>query len=102
MNQMPWSPKFREGNRRFLTKRLWGAANEPPFFHHGLFTTLRQAVLAHSGEALASRRGFEMLPADEQDGLIEFLKSLRVLPPDTRDLVVDENYRPSTWTSQIQ
>src|SRR5690606_14576340 len=25
-NQSPWSPKFKEGNRKFLTKRLWGAA----------------------------------------------------------------------------
>ena len=56
-----------DGNCRFLTKRLWGAANEPPFFHHGLFTTLRQSVLAHAGEALASRRAFEALPPTEQD-----------------------------------
>ena len=51
------------GNCRFLTKRLWGAANEPPFFHHGLFTTLRQSVLAHAGEAADSRRAFQRLPA---------------------------------------
>jgi len=31
MNQTPWTPKFRQGNHRFLTKRLWGSANEP--FH---------------------------------------------------------------------
>ena len=48
---------FSQGNCRFLTKRLWGAANEPPFFHHGLFTTLRQAVLAHAGEAPTRRAG---------------------------------------------
>ena len=97
MNQPVWSPKFRAGNRRFMTKRLWGAANEPPYFHHGLFTTLRQAVLAHSGEALAERRAFQVQPANEQDALIEFLKSLQVLPPGTRALVVDERYRPKTW-----
>src|SRR5260370_16123747 len=62
MNQTPWTPKFRQGNRRFLTKRLWGSANEPPFFHHGLFTTLRQSVLAHAGESVDSRRGFQHLP----------------------------------------
>src|SRR5205085_4836174 len=28
MNQSPWSKLFKQGNRRFLTKRLWGAANE--------------------------------------------------------------------------
>jgi len=99
MNQTTWSPNYRQGNRKFLTKRLWGAANEAPYFHHGLFTTLRQAVLAHSGEALASRRGFEALPESEQDGLIEFLKSLQVLPPGTRELVVDENFQPTVWAS---
>ncbi len=31
-NQAIWSPKFRQGNTRFLTKRLWGAANQPPYF----------------------------------------------------------------------
>src|SRR5262249_13002439 len=72
-NQPTWSPKFREGNRMFLTKRLWGASNEPPYFHHGLFTTLRQSVLAHSGEALASRQAFQAASEEEQNGLIEFL-----------------------------
>lgn len=42
---------FTAGNCRFLTKRLWGAGNEPPFFHHGQFTTLRRAILNHFGEA---------------------------------------------------
>ncbi len=96
-NQTPWTPKFRQGNRRFLTKRLWGAANEPPFFHHGLFTTLRRAVLAHSGEALQSRKQFEHLKEYDQDSLIEFLKTLQVLPPGTPYLVVDENFREKRW-----
>ncbi|MBC8095602.1 MAG: hypothetical protein H7Y43_07305 [Akkermansiaceae bacterium] len=97
MNQFVWSDRFGAGNRRFLTKRLWGAANEPPYFHHGLFTTLRQAVLAHHGEALEERRSFQKLPAYDQDSLIEFLKTLQVLPPGTRHLVVDENYAPKVW-----
>lgn len=92
MNQPVWSQKFVAGNRKFITKRLWGAANEPPFFHHGLFTTLRQAVLAHSGEALNSRRSFQSLVTYDQDSLIEFLKSLQVLTPGTKDLVVDEHF----------
>lgn len=100
MNQSQWSKKFKEGNCRFLTKRLWGAANEPPFFHHGLFTTLRQSVLAHAGEAKSSREAFQALPAAEQDALIEFLKTLQVLPPGTRARVVDENYRERAWPPQ--
>jgi cytochrome c peroxidase len=97
MNQSQWSSKLREGNCRFLTKRLWGAANEPPFFHHGLFTTLRQSVLAHSGEAGESRRAFQALPASERDALIEFLKTLQVLPPGSKDRIVDETYHARTW-----
>src|SRR5205085_13368 len=96
-NQTPWTQKFRQGNRRFLTKRLWGSANEPPFFHHGLFTTLRRSVLAHSGEALQSRRQFEQLSEYDKDSLIEFLKSLQVLPPGTPYLVVDENFQQKQW-----
>lgn len=97
MNWFVWSPKFSGGNRRFLTKRLWGCANEPPYFHHGLFTTLRQAVLGHDGEALQERRAFQAASKYEQDSLIEFLKTLQVLPPGTQYLVVDENYRPREW-----
>jgi hypothetical protein len=100
MNQSQWSKKFKGGNCRFLTKRLWGAANEAPFFHHGLFTTLRQSVLAHSGEAKPSRQAFEALAAAEQDALIEFLKTLQVLPPGTKARVVDENYQPRAWPVQ--
>lgn len=96
-NQTPWTPKFRQGNRRFLTRRLWGSANEPPFFHHGLFTTLRESVLAHSGEAVQSRINFQNLKQYEQDSLIEFLKTLQVLPPGTSCLIVDENFKPKQW-----
>jgi Di-haem oxidoreductase, putative peroxidase len=85
MNQSTWSPKFKGGNRKFLTKRLWGAANEPPYFHHGRFTTLREAVIAHHGEALASRMAFDALAAEEKNYLIEFLKSLQVLSPHAAD-----------------
>lgn len=97
MNQSQWSKKFKQGNCRFITKRLWGAANEPPFYHHGLFTTLRQSVLAHSGEAKTTRQAFQSLKADEQDALIEFLKTLQVLPPGTKDRIVDENYHARGW-----
>ena len=96
-NAAQWSAKLMDGNCRFLTKRLWGAANEPPFFHHGLFTTLRRSVLAHDGEARDSRRAFEALPKYEQDCLIEFLKTLQVLPPGTKDRIVDEKFQARTW-----
>lgn len=97
INQPTGSPKYLAGNRRFLTRRLWGAANEPPYFHHGLFTTLREAVVAHSGEALAAHQAFEQLPVLDQDALLKFLDTLQVLPPGTKALVVDENFQPKVW-----
>lgn len=97
MNQPASSPSFFAGNRKFITRKLWGVANEPPHFHHGQFTTLREAVLAHSGEALLSRQQFEALPSAEQGALIEFLKTLQVLPPDTTHRIVDEKYQHRRW-----
>lgn len=85
INQPAGSPEFLGGNRRFLTKKLWGAANERPYFHHGKFTTLRAATLAHDGEAAQSRVAFENLDAADQDRIIEFLKSLQVVRPGGND-----------------
>lgn len=81
INHAGGSPEFFGGNGRFLTKKLWGAANERPYFHHGLFTTLREATLAHAGEAIQSRQAFAALPDRQQDDIIEFLKSLQVVRP---------------------
>jgi len=39
----------------------------------------RNAVLAHSGEALQSRLAFQAMSPHEQDYVIEFLKSLQIL-----------------------
>jgi len=97
LNQPPASKRFIAGNRRFLTRRLWGVGNQPPYWHDGRFTTMREAVLAHAGEALESRRAYQSLPRSEQDSLIEFLRSLQALPPGTKSLVVDESFRPKTW-----
>jgi len=97
MHYPPGSVEFNAGNSRFLTKRLWGAANERPFFHHGKYTTLRQAVLAHYGEAEAEREAFEALSDYERDSVIEFLKTLQVLPPGVKARIVDERFHPREW-----
>ena len=81
----------------FLTRRLWGAANEPPYWHDGSCTTMRDAIAAHSGEALDVRKAFDALPSAAKDSTIEFLKTLQVLPPGTRSTVVDERFQPRTW-----
>lgn len=97
MNEPAGSPAFFGGNSKFLTKKLWGAANEPPYFHHGQFATLREAILAHAGEAAASTAAFQSLSAHEQGSIIEFLKTLQVLPPGSASLVVDEDGRAKRW-----
>lgn len=88
------SSEFLAGNSQFLTKKLWGAANERPYFHHGKFTTLREATLAHFGEAESTRDAFLALTGRQQDQVIEFLKSLQVLKPGAKALIVDENGDP--------
>jgi len=86
--------EFFVGNSKFITRKLWGVASKPNFFHHGKFTTMREAVLAHAGEAQSSTDRFKALSEYEKDSLIEFLKTLQVLPPGTESLIVDENFRP--------
>lgn len=91
--------EFNSGNCQFITKKLWGAANEPPYFHHGLFTTMREAIEAHRGDAIDSYNAWAALDDFGRDSIIEFLKTLRLLPQGTTALVVDENFQPRTWDS---
>lgn len=97
MNQTTWSPAFQKGNTKMLTARLWGSANQPPYFHHGRFTTMREAIMAHSGEALQERKSFMELAGRDRDTIVEFLKTMQVLPPGCVDLVVDERHRKREW-----
>jgi hypothetical protein len=89
-NQALGSLAFFKGNCKFITRKLWGFYNQGgAFMHHGKFTTAREAVEAHAGEALSQRQAFDTLSKDRQNDLIEFLKSLQVLPPGSRSLIVD-------------
>jgi hypothetical protein len=96
-NQPVGSEKFFAGNTKFITRKLWGVGNSGPYMHHGKFTTMREAILAHSGEAFRSRESFEALSPFDRDAVIEFLKSLQILPPGTRSLVVNEDGHAKSW-----
>lgn len=80
------SETFFAGASAFLTARLWGVGNRPPYFHNGRHTSLLDAVKAHGGEAAASRARFVAASDEEQRALLGFLGSLRVEtePPDRR------------------
>jgi hypothetical protein len=97
-NQPAGSPGFFAGNCKFITRKLWGFYNQGgAFMHHGKFTTAREAVEAHHGEAEDSRKKFDQLSTEKQEAVIEFLKSLQVLPPGSKSLVVDEHGNPKHW-----
>lgn len=101
-NQGAGSAAFFKGNCKFITRKLWGFYNQGgAFMHHGKFTTARQAVEAHNGEALAQREAFDALSPAQQNDLIEFLKSLQVSPPASRSLIVDQYGRAKEWPSMM-
>ena len=97
MQHQPGMKGFFVGNRYFITRPLWGMANQPPYFHHGKFTTIREAIQAHAGEAQPVMDAYEALSPAEKSSLIEFLKTLQVLPPGTRTLVIDDTGQPRQW-----
>ncbi len=65
---------------QFLTRKLWDAGSSDPYGHRGDLTTLTEAIVNHGGEARQSRDAFAGLSAGEKAGIIEFLKSMQVLP----------------------
>lgn len=75
--------------RQFLTRKLWDVGNSAPYGHRGDLTTLTRAVYFHGGEARASRDLFFALPQDGRDAIIEFLRSLQVLPPGSLRVLVE-------------
>ena len=70
----------------WLTRKLWGSASEPPYLHHGRATLLSEAILAHGGEAQARPGCFAGFSADDQAAVVEFLKTLQVMPEGSESL----------------
>jgi len=72
----------------FITRKLWGSGNEPPFMHHGRATTIDEAIVMHGGEAAATQTAYLALTANEKAEIQEFIKSLQVLPEDAGSNVI--------------
>ena len=73
----------------WLTRKLWGVASEAPFLHHGRATLLSEAILLHGGEAEPQRLAYEALSSDDQAAIVEFIKTLQILPEDAGRVIVD-------------
>ncbi len=66
--------------RQFLTRRLWDVGDSGAYGHRGDLTTMTEAIYFHGGEARASRDAFFALPPPDRAAVVEFLKTLQVLP----------------------
>ncbi|MEE8448031.1 MAG: di-heme oxidoredictase family protein [Thermodesulfobacteriota bacterium] len=80
------APKPRP-TEEFLTRKLWDVGNTDPYGHRGDLTTITDAIHFHGGEARNSRDGFFGLPQADRNAVIEFLKTLQVLPDGSERIV---------------
>jgi CxxC motif-containing protein (DUF1111 family) len=67
---------FESSRNKIRTAPLWGVRLRPRLMHDGESLTLREAIRRHGGEALHVTQKFEKLKKDDQDAVLEFLKSL--------------------------
>jgi CxxC motif-containing protein (DUF1111 family) len=61
---------------KMRTAPLWGLRLRPRLMHDGSSLTLRDAILRHRGEAQDESRKFDRLGKQDQEALLEFLRSL--------------------------
>jgi di-heme oxidoreductase (putative peroxidase) len=83
-------PQAGISTRQFLTRKLWDVGNSAPYGHRGDLTMITEAIDHHHGEARAVRDAFFALSSEHRADVIEFLKTLRILP-DGAPLVVPES-----------
>ena len=60
-----------------------------PYGHRGDLTTLAEAILAHGGEARASRDAFAAMQPGDRRAIVTFLKTLQVRPPGSPRVVIE-------------
>src|SRR2546422_2710439 len=94
-------PQAGISTREFLTRKLWDAGNSAPYGHRGDLTTLTEAIDHHHGEAKATRDVFFSLGPDRQAQIIEFLKTLQVLPPGAPLVVTETEVRNESHSGTV-
>ena len=80
MYQIQWKnlslESFGSTQNKVRTAPLWGVRLRPQLMHDGQSVTLRDAILRHLGEAEDVTQRFKKLMRNDQEALIEFLRSL--------------------------
>jgi CxxC motif-containing protein (DUF1111 family) len=80
MYQIQWKnlsvESFASTQNKIRTPPLWGVRLRPQLMHDGQSVTFRDAILRHLGEAEEVTERFRYLKRNDQEALIEFLKSL--------------------------
>jgi CxxC motif-containing protein (DUF1111 family) len=61
------------GGREWRTTPLWGLGTRPRLLHDGRAHTITEAILAHGGEADATRQRFALLPRSERAAFLAYL-----------------------------
>ena len=65
----------------FVTRKLWDIGSSAAFGHRGDLSTITEAIEHHAGEARAARNKYSSLSPYSQRAVVEFLKTLQILPP---------------------
>ncbi|MBZ5653251.1 MAG: hypothetical protein LAO18_22525 [Acidobacteriia bacterium] len=80
MYQITWKnfslDDFQAAQDKIRTAPLWGVRFRNRLMHDGTSSTLRDAVLRHSGEAGDVNHRFQRLSQSDQEAILEFLSSL--------------------------
>lgn len=64
----------------FMTAELWGVGSTAPYGHRNDITTLNEVILAHAGDARASRDAYAQATEEDRSSIIAFLKTLEIEP----------------------
>ncbi len=67
---------FESSRNKIRTAPLWGVRLRPRLMHDGSSLTFHDAIQRHGGEAGHVSQKFEKLKREDQEAIIEFLKSL--------------------------
>jgi CxxC motif-containing protein (DUF1111 family) len=67
---------FESSRNKIRTAPLWGVRMRPRLMHDGASLTLNDAIVRHQGEASHVGQQFEKLKKEDQEAILEFLKSL--------------------------